>query len=94
MTKNRRQLVGQVISHKMEKTILVEIHRTVRHPRYGKVVRQQTKLKAHDARNECRPGDRVRLEECRPLSKEKHWKVAEILTRAKVIEPLLDERQS
>ena len=92
--KNRKELVGQVISHKMEKTVVVEIKRTVQHPMYGKVIRQQTKLKVHDAKNECRVGDKVRLVECKPLSKEKHWKVAEILARVKVVEPLLDERIS
>ena len=94
MMKNRKELIGQVISHKMEKTVVVEINRTVRHPMYGKVMRQQTKLKAHDAKNECRVGDKVRLVECRPLSKEKHWKVAEILARVKMVEPVLDKRIS
>ena len=94
MMKNRREMVGQVISHKMEKTVVVKINRTVRHSMYGKVIRQQTKLKAHDAKNECQVGDKVRLVESRPLSKEKHWRVMEVLARAKVVEPVVDERIS
>ena len=81
-------LIGEVISNKMEKTVVVEIEHTVQHPRYGKVIRQRTRLKAHDEKKECQMGDRVRLVECRPLSKEKHWKVAEVLTHVERMEPV------
>lgn len=74
---------GFVVSDKMDKTVVVEVERTTRHPLYGKVLRRSTKYKAHDERNECRTGDQVRIMECRPLSKEKAWRVTEILRRAK-----------
>jgi small subunit ribosomal protein S17 len=87
----RKGLIGEVISNKMGKTVVVEIEHTVQHPRYGKVIRQRTRLKAHDEKKECQPGDRVRVVECRPLSKEKHWRVERLLTRAERIEPVLVE---
>ncbi|MGI5817416.1 MAG: 30S ribosomal protein S17 [Armatimonadota bacterium] len=74
---------GLVISDRMDKTVVVEVERTTRHPIYGKVLRRNTKFKAHDERNECRAGDQVRIMECRPLSKDKSWRVVEILRRAK-----------
>lgn len=74
---------GVVVSDKMDKTIVVEVERTTRHPIYGKVLRRSTKFKAHDEGNECRTGDQVRIMECRPLSKDKSWRVTEILRRAK-----------
>jgi len=74
---------GFVVSDKMEKTVVVEVERTTRHPLYGKVLRRSTKFKAHDERNECRTGDEVRIMECRPLSRDKSWRVIEILRRAK-----------
>ena len=73
---------GLVVSDKMNKTIVVEVERTTRHPIYGKVLRRSTKFKAHDERNECRTGDQVRIMECRPLSKDKSWRVTDILRRA------------
>lgn len=73
---------GFVVSDKMDKTVVVEVERTTRHPIYGKVLRRSTKFKAHDERNECRTGDQVRIMECRPLSKDKSWRVTEILRRA------------
>ncbi len=73
---------GVVISDKMDKTVVVEVERTTRHPLYDKVLRRSTKFKAHDERNECRAGDTVRIMECRPLSKSKSWRVVEILRRA------------
>jgi len=62
---------------------VVEVERTTRHPLYAKVLRRTTKFKAHDERNECRTGDQVRIMECRPLSRDKSWRVVEILRRAK-----------
>lgn len=86
--KNQKSLVGEVISNKMEKTVIVQVERTVQHPMYGKVVRQRTRLKAHDEKRECRVGDQVRIVECRPISKEKHWRVVEILARKPVVEEI------
>jgi small subunit ribosomal protein S17 len=73
---------GFVVSDKMDKTVVVEVERTTRHPIYGKVLRRSTKFKAHDERNECRTGDQVRIMECRPLSKDKSWRVTQVLRRA------------
>ncbi len=74
---------GFVVSDKMDKTVVVEVERTTRHPLYRKVLRRSTKFKAHDEDNECRTGDQVRIMECRPLSKDKSWRVVEVLRRAK-----------
>lgn len=73
---------GFVVSDKMDKTVVVEVERTTRHPLYDKVLRRSTKFKAHDESNECRTGDQVRIMECRPLSKTKAWRVVDILRRA------------
>jgi len=78
----RKTLTGLVSSDKMDKTIVVMVNRLVLHPTYKKYVRKRTKVKAHDAKNECRIGDKVRLIETRPLSKDKRWRVKEILERA------------
>jgi small subunit ribosomal protein S17 len=75
----KKQLVGSVVSDKMDKTVVVLVERLVRHPRYGKVLRQVKKYKAHDEGNVCRVGDVVRIVESRPLSREKRWAVEEIL---------------
>ena len=75
----QREWVGQVVSDKMDKTVVVAISRVVRHPFYRKVLRRITKLKAHDEKNECKVGDRVRLIETRPISKDKHWRVVQIV---------------
>lgn len=80
---HRKELIGRVISDKMEKTVVVEVERLVRHPKYGKMIRRRTKVKAHDEENRCRVGDLVNLMETRPLSREKRWRVVEILQRAK-----------
>ena len=82
MIQTRKTLVGNVIGTKMEKTVVVHIVRRVQHPYYKKVVKRRTKLKAHDERNQCAVGDTVRLAECRPLSKEKHWEVIEVLKQS------------
>jgi small subunit ribosomal protein S17 len=73
---------GRVVSDKMEKTVVVAVERLVAHPLYKKRIRRTTRLKAHDEENQCRTGDTVRVVETRPLSKEKRWRVVEILRRA------------
>ncbi|HHV34865.1 MAG TPA: 30S ribosomal protein S17 [Syntrophomonadaceae bacterium] len=85
--KQRKIRTGRVVSDKMDKTVVVEVETWMRHPLYGRIIRRTKKFKAHDEHNECRIGDQVKLVETRPLSKEKRWRVAEILTRAVVIEP-------
>ncbi len=77
----RKRLVGIVKSDKPDKTVVVEITRLVLHPRYKKYVKKRTRLYAHDEKNECKVGDRVRIEETRPLSKLKRWRVIERLER-------------
>ena len=81
MPKKEKQ--GVVISNKMDKTIVVAIEDNVKHPLYSKIVKRTVKLKAHDENNECNIGDRVRVMETRPLSKEKRWRLVEIIERAK-----------
>lgn len=83
MRENRRELIGTVTSDKMQKTVVVAVERLVRHDLYGKVIRRVKKYKAHDEHNAAHVGDRVRIVESRPLSREKRWVVAEILERAK-----------
>ncbi len=78
-----KELIGRVTSDKMDKTVVVTVERTMRHPLFGKVVRHARKYKAHNAGNEARQGDRVRIVESRPLSRDKRWVVAEILEKAK-----------
>ncbi len=79
----RKVLVGKVVSDKMDKTVVVAVERLVRHPLYKKVLKKTTKFKAHDEKNECRVGDKVEIVETRPLSKEKRWRVVNILEKAK-----------
>ena len=79
----RKTRVGLVTSDKMDKTIVVSIVDNVKHPLYGKIVKRTYKLKAHDANNECKVGDRVRVMETRPLSKDKRWRLVEIIEKAK-----------
>lgn len=78
-----RTLVGEVVSDRMQKTIIVLIERTVKHPLYKKYVKRSTKLHAHDENNECKIGDLVSIEQCRPLSKTKAWRLNRIIERAK-----------
>jgi small subunit ribosomal protein S17 len=78
----RKTLTGVVSSDKMDKTVVVMVSRRVLHPVYKKYIRKRKKVKAHDEKNECRMGDKVLLMETRPLSKEKRWRVKEILERA------------
>ena len=79
----RKFRVGLVVSDKMDKTITVAIERQVKHPIYGKFVKQTTKLKAHDETNDAGEGDTVRIQETRPLSKTKRWRLVEIVERAR-----------
>ena len=79
----RKTRVGVVVSDKMDKTITVEIRNRVKHPLYGKIMNQNMKLKAHDENNECGVGDTVRVMETRPLSKDKRWRLVEIVAKAK-----------
>ena len=79
----RKTRVGKVISDKMDKTIVVAIEDNVKHPLYKKIVKRTYKLKAHDENNECRIGDRVKVMETRPLSKDKRWRLVEIVEKAK-----------
>ena len=81
-TKLKRTLVGEVVSNRMDKTIAVLIERRVEHPLYKKYVRKSTKLLAHDENNECNEGDKVAIEECRPISKRKAWKLQRVIERA------------
>ncbi len=79
----RKTRVGLVVSDKMDKTFVVAIVDNVKHPLYKKIVKRTVRLKAHDEKNECRVGDRVEVMETRPLSKDKRWRVIEILEKAK-----------
>ena len=82
-TSSRKTRTGKVVSDKMDKTVVVAIADRVAHPLYKKIVGRTYKLKAHDENNECRVGDRVRVMETRPLSKDKRWRVVEIVEKAK-----------
>ena len=81
--KQRKTRQGYVVSDKMDKTVVVEVEDRVKHPLYGKVLRRSSKVKAHDEANSCGVGDRVLIMETRPLSATKHWRVVEILEKAK-----------
>jgi small subunit ribosomal protein S17 len=80
--KPRKTIVGRVINDAMNKTIAVSIERTFRHPRYKKIVKKTSKIYAHDEKNDCRVGDKVKVMSTRPLSKLKRWRVIEVLERA------------
>ena len=79
----RKTRTGKVVSNKMDKTIVVAVEDHVRHPLYNKIVKKTYKLKAHDENNECKKGDTVRVMETRPLSKDKRWRLVEIVERVK-----------
>ncbi|MFT7659986.1 MAG: small subunit ribosomal protein S17 [Gammaproteobacteria bacterium] len=81
-TKAQRAVQGSVVSSKMDKSITVLIERQVKHPLYKKFIRRSTKLHAHDEQNECNEGDTVIIEECRPLSKTKSWRLVEVISKA------------
>ena len=84
-TSNKRTLVGRVVSDKMEKTVTVLIERRVKHPLYGKIIVQSKKFHAHNDNNEAKQGDLVEIEETRPVSKTKAWRVSELLEKAVVV---------
>ena len=79
----RKTRIGMVVSDKMDKTVVVAIQDNVKHPKYGKVIKRTVKFKAHDENNKCAVGDKVSIMETRPLSKEKRWRVVEIIEKAK-----------
>ena len=81
--KLRKTRVGKVVSDKMDKTVVVAIQDNVKHPLYKKIIKRTIKLKAHDENNECRIGDRVEIMETRPLSKDKRWRLVQIIEKAK-----------
>ncbi|HEU4342967.1 MAG TPA: 30S ribosomal protein S17 [Candidatus Binatia bacterium] len=82
----RKERSAVVISDRMQKTVVVSVERTVMHPKYKKYLKRRTRVKVHDERNECRVGDRVLIVECRPLSRDKRWRVSKISERAKTTE--------
>ena len=84
----RKQFIGTVVSDKMDKTVVVVVETQRQHPLYKKTLRYKTKFKAHDENNACRVGDLVRIMETRPLSKEKRWRVVEIISRGRLVEPV------
>jgi len=85
MEKKRKIRVGRVVSDKMDKTVIVAVETPKRHPLYKKTIRRVVKYKAHDEKNECSAGDTVRIVETRPLSREKRWRVSEIITKGEVV---------
>ena len=85
MREQRKSFVGTVTSDKMDKTVVVSVVRVTRHPLYGKVIKLSKKYKAHDENNDAKTGDRVRIRDCRPISKEKKFFVEEVLERAVLV---------
>jgi small subunit ribosomal protein S17 len=79
----RKEKIGLVVSNKMEKSVIVEVERKVMHPKYGKFVKKSSRFVAHDEKNECSEGDKVRIAETRPLSKNKCWRLVEIIEKVK-----------
>lgn len=86
MKKKRKDMIGRVVSNKMDKTVVVKVERRQRHPLYRKTIRKTTNFKAHDENNECGLGDIVRIMETRPLSRDKRWRVVEIKSKGEVAE--------
>src|SRR6185436_5651304 len=84
---NRKERLGEVISNKMTKTIVVRVERRFPHPRYRKIVTSYKKFYAHDEKSEAKPGDRVRIEETRPLSKLKRWRLVQVVERGETVAP-------
>lgn len=78
---HKKERLGEVVSNKMAKTIVVRVQRRFPHPRFKKVVTEYKKFYAHDEKSEAKPGDRVRIQECRPLSRTKHWRLVEVVER-------------
>ena len=85
MEKKRKTRFGRVVSNKMDKTVVVAVETLRHHPLYKKTIKRVVKHKAHDEKNECGPGDMVKIIETRPLSREKRWRVAEIITKGEVM---------
>ena len=85
---HRKERVGEVVSNKMVKTIVVRVERRFPHPQYRKVMTQYTKFYAHDEKNDAKPGDRVRIQETRPLSKLKCWRLVEVVERGEQVAPV------
>ena len=86
MEGKRKTRFGRVVGNRMDKTVVVAVETPSRHPLYQKTIKRAVKYKAHDEKNECRPGDMVRIVETRPLSRHKRWRVAEIITKGEVAE--------
>ncbi|MGH8647989.1 MAG: 30S ribosomal protein S17 [Burkholderiales bacterium] len=82
---NKRQLVGRVVSDKMQKTVTVLVERRVKHPLYGKVITRSSRYHAHDEARSCKEGDLVLIEECRPIARTKSWRVIELVEKAKIV---------
>jgi len=82
---NKRQLVGRVVSDKMQKTVTVLVERRVKHPLYGKVITRSSRYHAHDEARSCKEGDLVLIEECRPIARTKSWRVIELVEKAKTV---------
>ena len=82
---NRKSVIGEVVSDKMDKSIVVRVSRRLRHPQYGKYITKSAKFVAHDENNECQAGDVVRIEESRPLSKTKRWRLVEVVSKVEII---------
>jgi small subunit ribosomal protein S17 len=90
----RKERTGLVVSDRMQKTVVVSIERRVMHPRYRKVLKRRTKVKAHDESNQCHVGDRVLIVECRPLSRDKRWRVSKVIERAQATAENLPEARA
>ncbi len=86
MEENHKTRFGRVLSNKMNKTVIVAVQTPKHHPLYKKTIRREIKYKVHDEKSECRPGDMVKIVETRPLSKEKRWRVAQIIIKGEVVE--------
>jgi small subunit ribosomal protein S17 len=82
----QKERAGVVVSARMQKTVVVSVERTVLHPKYKKILRRRTRVKVHDERGQCHVGDRVLIVECRPLSRDKRWRVSEVIERAETVE--------
>ena len=82
---NKRQLAGRVVSDKMQKTVTVLVERRVKHPLYGKFITRSSRYHAHDEARECKDGDLVLIEECRPIAKTKSWRVIQLVQKAKIV---------
>ena len=85
LNKTRQQKIGVVSSNKMQKTIVVTVDRRIMHPLYKKVTRKSKRFLVHDEKGECQPGDRVRIEETRPLSRRKRWRVVQVISKARQV---------